>query len=59
VKPKQLKLIGYFVLVILVLNIVLFAFTIINWLTFWIIIALGAIFIKFVLPKMKINFGEK
>jgi Mn2+/Fe2+ NRAMP family transporter len=50
---KQLKLTGYFVLVILVLNIVLFAFTVIDAIVFWIVIILGALFVYKVLPKLK------
>ncbi len=50
---KQLKISGYFVGVILAANIVLFSFTVIDWKVFWAVIILGAIFVYFVLPKMK------
>ena len=50
---KKLKITGYFVLAILLLNIILFAFTIIHWMVFWTVIVLGAIFVYKVLPKLK------
>lgn len=50
---KQIKIIGYIVLVILLLNLILFAFVITNWIVFWGILVLGFIFIKVVLPKLK------
>ena len=52
-KPAHLKLIGYAVLVVLILNIVLFAFVMINWVVFWTIIAVCAVFVYKVLPKLK------
>ena len=52
-KPQKLKLWGYFILLILILNLVMFAFTIINWIVFWGVIIIGAIFVYKVLPKLK------
>jgi hypothetical protein len=51
--PKQLKIIGYVAIVVMVLNVFLFAFTVISPAIFWIVILLGAIFVYKVLPKMK------
>jgi hypothetical protein len=50
---KNLKKIGYIAMSIMVLNIILFAFTVINATVFWIVIILGAIFTYFILPKLK------
>tara|TARA_Y100000310_G_C20058729_1_gene523961 strand:- start:352 stop:516 length:165 start_codon:yes stop_codon:yes gene_type:complete len=50
---KNLKLIGYFVALILILNIVLFAFVVTNWIVFWTVLAAGFVFVKWVLPKLK------
>jgi len=55
--PQKLKLIGYLVLLILILNLVLFAFVIINWIVFWAIIILGAIFAWKILPWLKEKFN--
>ncbi|MBS3123732.1 hypothetical protein J4437_03780 [Candidatus Woesearchaeota archaeon] len=52
---KHLKIIGYVVLAILVLNMILFGMGLVNGLVFWLVIALGAIFVYFGLPKMKEN----
>ena len=52
---NKLKILGYILVVILILNVFLFAFRIINWIVFWIIIALGAVFVYFILPKLKKN----
>ena len=43
-KQKQLRIIGYFVLFILILNLVLFGTRMINDIVFWLIIVAGAIF---------------
>ena len=52
----RLKLIGYFVLAILLLNLVGFAFRIIGTITFWGIIIFGAVFVWKVLPWLKEKF---
>ena len=49
----RLKLVGYFILAILLLNLVLFAFRIIGTITFWGIIIFGAVFVWKVLPWLK------
>ena len=51
--PSQLKLVGYFFLILLILNIVLFSFQVINWIVFWGVIIIGALFVYFVLPRLK------
>jgi len=51
--PKQIKILGTVVLIILVLNLILFAFVITNWIVFWLVLILGFIFVKLVLPKLK------
>jgi len=53
VRKQQLKWIGYIVLIILILNMILFALGIVNWIVFWGIIIAGAIFVYKVLPRMK------
>lgn len=50
---RNLKIIGFVVAGILILNLVLFAFTLISALILWIIIALGAVFVWVLLPKLK------
>jgi len=50
---KKLRIIGYVALGIMLLNILLFSLTIYNWLVFLIILAIGYIFVKFGLPKIK------
>lgn len=54
--PLQLKLIGYFVLLILILNLVLFAFTFTNWIIFWAVLLLGFIFVWKILPWVKMKY---
>lgn len=51
--PQQLKIIGYFFLVILILNLLLFALRIISGSIFWAVIVVGAVLVYWVLPKMK------
>jgi len=53
VEAKTLKIIGIVVLILLVLNLVLFAFRIISSTIFWISIGLYAIFSFLVVPKLK------
>jgi len=50
---QHLKYIGYGVLGILVLNMIGFALQIINTILFWVIIALGALFVYKGLPKLR------
>lgn len=52
-KSNQLKIIGYVVFVILILNLILFALGKISDVIFWVVIVLGAIFVYKVLPKIK------
>jgi hypothetical protein len=52
-KEIRLKLVGYFVLAVMVLNLVLFALGWINWIAFWGIIIVGAVFVYKVLPLLK------
>ncbi len=52
-KKQKLKIIGYFVLIILILNLVVFGIGWINWMVFWGVIALGALFVYKGLPKLK------
>ncbi len=51
--PRQLKIIGYFFLLILILNLLLFALRIISGSIFWVVIVVGAVFVYWVLPRMK------
>ncbi len=50
---QKLKLTGYFVLAILIANLILFALQLINWMTFWGVIILGFLFVWKGLPKLK------
>ena len=50
---NKLKLVGYVVTGVFVLNLLFFAFGLINWMVFWGIIILGAIFVYKVLPRLK------
>ncbi|MBI2151394.1 hypothetical protein HYU21_01560 [Candidatus Woesearchaeota archaeon] len=50
---KNLKIIGYVVLAILVLNMILFGMGLINWIIFWLVIASGAVLVYWGLPKMR------
>ncbi|MEK6863567.1 MAG: hypothetical protein AABW53_02620 [Nanoarchaeota archaeon] len=52
-RKELLKLIGVGVLVILLLNLLLFALRIITTLVFWVIIILAAVFVYKVLPNLK------
>ncbi|MBT4539731.1 hypothetical protein HOC32_05575 [Candidatus Woesearchaeota archaeon] len=52
-KASTLKLIGYIVLLLVILNLILFAFVVTNWIVFWIVIAIAFIFVKWGLPKLK------
>jgi len=50
---KNLKLMGYFLIIIVITNFFLFAFTVIPWQVFLIILGLAAIFTYLILPKIK------
>lgn len=50
---KQIKLIGIAGVVVLILNLVLFAFTFTNWIIFWIVLIIVAVFNYKILPKLK------
>jgi len=50
---KPLKVLGYVILFILLLNLLLFAFRVISGLLFWGVIVVGAVFVYLILPKMK------
>jgi len=52
-RPKELKILGIIIFIILILNLILFALRKINDLVFWIIIIAGAIFVYWILPKLK------
>lgn len=52
-KQRNLKIIGYVVLVLLLFNLLLFALRVIGQLIFWGVIIAGAIFVFKFLPKMK------
>jgi len=52
-RKNLLKVIGISAVLVLVLNMILFALRIINGLVFWGIIIVGAVFAFKVLPKMK------
>ena len=50
---NRLKVIGVVAVVVMVLNLVLFAFTIIPWQIFLFVVALGAGFAYWGLPRLK------
>ncbi|MBT3836283.1 hypothetical protein HOD05_05700 [Candidatus Woesearchaeota archaeon] len=52
-KKQKLKIIGYGVFILLVLNLVLFAMQMITQIMFWIVIVVGAWFVYYGLPKLK------
>jgi len=52
---QKLKAIGYFMIFILILNLILFSFRLINWMVFWAVIIIGALFVVVVLPRVKKN----
>ena len=52
-KKHLLKLTGYSLVAILILNMILFALRIISGLVFWIIIVVGAVIAYWVLPRLK------
>ncbi len=50
---QTLKVLGYVVVFILILNLLLFALRIISGSIFWAVIVVGAVFVYWVLPRMK------
>ena len=52
-KPSMVKMIGMVILVVVLLNLILFAFVITNWIVFWAILAAAFFFVKWVLPRMR------
>mgnify|MGYP001570890048 CR=1 FL=1 len=52
-KEHFLKVMGTGTILLLVLNMVLFALQLINWMIFWGVIIVGAVLAFKVLPKMK------
>lgn len=52
-KTHLLKVLGYVLIVIFILNILLFSLRIISSLIFWIVLILGAVFVYWVLPRMR------
>jgi hypothetical protein len=56
---QKIKLTGYFVLTILIANLILFAMRLINWIFFWAVIGLGALFVYKGLPLLKSKLSTK
>ena len=52
-QEKQIKIIGIIAVIIVVLNLFLFSFTVISWQVFLVILLLAFIFVKWGLPKLK------
>tara|TARA_Y100000031_G_C8166469_1_gene359600 strand:+ start:489 stop:659 length:171 start_codon:yes stop_codon:yes gene_type:complete len=52
-QEKQIKLIGIIAVIIVILNLVLFSFTVISWQVFLVVLALAFIFVKWGLPRLK------
>ena len=52
-QEKTIKIVGLAVLVVVILNLILFAFVVTNWLVFWLVLAFAFFFVKWVLPRMK------
>jgi len=50
---KNIKLLGYAALAVMILNLVLFASRKISGLIFWVVIALGALFAYKILPRIR------
>jgi|GEM_PF-1960331 4-hydroxybenzoate polyprenyltransferase len=53
---QKLKLIGYVVLAVLIANLILYALQLVNWIFFWGVIILGALFVYKILPKLREKF---
>ena len=52
-KPKLLKGIGFFIFILLVINVILFALGKISPTIFWAVIVFGALFTYVILPRLK------
>jgi hypothetical protein len=52
-RPRDIKIVGYVMIGILVLNLALFSFRVINSTFFWAIIVFGAVVNYLVLPRLK------
>ena len=52
-KKQKLKLTAYFMSTLLVLNLVLYAMRLINWIVLWGVILIGFVFVKKGLPWLK------
>jgi hypothetical protein len=55
---QRLKLIGYVVLAVLIANMILYAMQLVNWMFFWGVIILGALFVYKVLPELREKFNQ-
>ena len=54
-KNKNLKFLVFLIVLILIANLVLFAFRKISDIVFWAMIIIAAVFAYFILPKIKKN----
>ena len=52
-QEKQIRIIGIIAVVIVILNLVLFSFTVISWQVFAIVLLAAFIFVKWGLPRIK------
>ena len=52
---RAIKILGSVVMLIVVINLILFAFRVIDGTIFWAVIVFGAVFTYVVLPKLKKN----
>jgi len=50
---KNLKLVGYIAVAVVLINFLLFIFTVISWQIFLVILIIAYVFNKFALPKLK------
>tara|TARA_Y100000310_G_scaffold181692_1_gene181699 strand:+ start:148 stop:312 length:165 start_codon:yes stop_codon:yes gene_type:complete len=52
-QQKQIKIVGIVAVIIVLLNLVLFSFTVISWQVFLVVLVFGYVFVKWGLPKLK------
>ena len=52
-QQKQIKIIGIIAVLIVILNLFLFSFTVISWQFFLVVLLLAFIFVKWGLPRIK------
>lgn len=52
-KPTTFKFIGYAILTIVILNLILFAFVVTNWIVFWAVLAVAFVLVKWGIPKLR------